>query len=75
MDDELKRYLDGIEERLKIHVSQECEKVETKLLSAFHAWASPVEQRVRSHSAAIRALDLEMETTVGRLDKIDPPAI
>lgn len=33
------------------------EATETMLLQAFHDWAGPMELRVRSHAAALRALD------------------
>src|SRR3984885_8347029 len=36
------------------------EHVETSLLTEFHKWASPMEMRVRSHSAALRAMDIEV---------------
>ena len=51
------------------------EQVETSLLPAFHKWASPVEMRVRSHAAAIRALDAEQEFQADRLSKLEttPP--
>jgi hypothetical protein len=51
------------------------EQVETSLLTAFHKWASPVEMRVRSHAAAIRALDAEQEFQADRLSKLEttPP--
>jgi hypothetical protein len=42
-------------------ISQRLEKVETALLTEFHKWASPVELRQRSHAAAMRALDTEVE--------------
>jgi hypothetical protein len=45
----------------KEDLSIEPEKVETRLLTAFHKWPSPVEMRVRSHSSALRGLDLELE--------------
>jgi hypothetical protein len=84
MDSELKDYLDemkrdltahveGVESRLRVHVSQECEKVETKLLTEFHKWASPVEMRIRSHAAVMRALDLEQEALTDRMDKLERP--
>jgi hypothetical protein len=34
------------------------EKVETALLTEFHKWASPVITRLRSHSDALRTMDL-----------------
>ncbi len=51
------------------------EQVETSQLTAFHKWASPVEMRVRSHAAAIRALDAEQELQADRLTKLEttPP--
>ncbi len=47
------------------------ERVETKLLTEFHKWASPVELRVRSHSAAIRAMDVEIESLQDRIRKLE----
>jgi len=46
-------------------ISEQLEGVETRLLTEFHRWASPVEMRVRSHTAALRALDIEL--SVGEL--------
>lgn len=46
----------------KLWISQRLEKVETTLLTEFHKWASPVELRQRSHAAALRALDAEVES-------------
>jgi hypothetical protein len=46
----------GVEERLNAKM----ERVETSLLTEFHKWASPVEMRMRTHAAALRALDLEI---------------
>ena len=43
-------------------ITTQLERVETALLTAllteFHKWAGPIEMRVRSHSAALRAIDL-----------------
>ena len=58
MDAELRQYLTEMEERLKAYVNERCEEVETKLLTGFHAWASPAEARHRTISAALRAIDL-----------------
>jgi hypothetical protein len=48
-------------------ISEQLERVETKLLTAFHEWASPMDLRVKSHAAALRALDLELEATRARV--------
>ncbi len=79
MDAELKQYLIEMEERivssLKGYVNERCELVETKLLTEFHKWASPAEARNRTISAALRAIDLEMESIDDRVKKLEgsPP--
>lgn len=50
---------------------EQLERVETTLLTEFHKWASPAEMRARSHAAAIRALDLEMENLDERVKKLE----
>jgi hypothetical protein len=52
-------------------ITAQLERVETALLTEFHKWASPVEMRVRSHSAALRALDLEQEALADRVTKLE----
>lgn len=56
-------------------IKTELERVETALLTAFQKWASPVEMRQRSHSAALRALDLETEAIADRVKNLEerPP--
>ncbi len=48
-------------ESLETRMLERIEKAEKRLLSGFHDWASPMEARVKSHSATLHALDLEME--------------
>jgi len=45
-------------------MTAQLEWVETGLLTEFHKWASPLEMRVRSHSAALRAIDIEVEASL-----------
>ncbi len=52
-------------------ISAQLEQVETALLTEFHKWASPLEMRVRSHSAALRAIDLEVESVSDRITKLE----
>jgi hypothetical protein len=52
-------------------ISERLEKVETTLLTEFHKWASPVELRQRSHAAALRALDAEVESLSDRLKNLE----
>jgi hypothetical protein len=54
-------------------VRVDIERVETSLLTEFHKWASPMEMRVKSHSLALRALDLETESLSERVEKLEPP--
>lgn len=51
-----------IAEHVTAQITDHLEQLETKLLTAFHQWASPNESRVRSLSSGIHALDLEVET-------------
>jgi hypothetical protein len=55
-------------------LDERLDRVETKLLTAFHQWASPMEARLRTHAAALRALDLEMEALDDRVKKLEPGA-
>jgi hypothetical protein len=55
----------------KQRISQRLEKVETTLLTEFHKWASPVELRQKSHAAALRALDAEVESLADRLKNLE----
>ena len=55
----------------KSWINQQLERVETALLTEFHQWASPVEMRVRSHSAVLRAMDVEIEAPQNRLTKLE----
>lgn len=54
-------------------IGVQLERLETKLLTAFHTWASPVELRQRSHSAALRALDTEREALQDRIKNLEQP--
>ena len=41
------------------------------MLRAFHGWASPNEARQRTHSAALRTIDLELEAVTDRVTKLE----
>jgi len=62
-----KKDLEALEER----VSSRIERVETSLLTEFHKWASPAEARARTHTATLRAIDLEMEVLTGRISELE----
>jgi hypothetical protein len=50
------------------------ERLETRLLTEFHKWASPLEMRKRSHAVVLRALDLEIEAASDRVMKLEGTA-
>lgn len=72
MDPELKAYLDDMKGELRAHVSEECYKVETKLLHAFHGWARAMEIRVRGIGGLTIGFDERLtmiEERVGELER------
>jgi hypothetical protein len=76
MDNELKQYLEAMESRIdaklaKFAVREDVERIETALLTEFHKWASPAEARARTHTATLRAIDLEMESLTERVQKLE----
>ena len=63
-----------LETKLERYATKEdLERVETNLLTAFHQWASPTEARLRTHTATLHAIDLEMEALSDRIKKIEGP--
>ena len=52
-------------------LSARIEKTETALLTEFHKWASPVEMLQRTHAAALRAIDAEMEALTDPVKKLE----
>jgi hypothetical protein len=54
-----------------IRITEQIRSVETSLLTEFHKWASPSEARQRTHAAALRAIDLEMEALSERVSKLE----
>jgi len=54
-----------------VDLEHKIEHVETALLTEFHKWASPNEMRQRTHAAAIRALDTEIENHEDRLKSLE----
>jgi hypothetical protein len=58
----------------RLDLDEKLEGMETRLLTAFHGWASPVVARQQSHTAVLRALDLEVEDLKKRVEKLEKPA-
>jgi hypothetical protein len=63
--------LGKVETSLRTEFIERLEKVETTLLTEFHKWASPLELRQKSHAAAIRALDTEVDSLSDRLKNLE----
>ena len=61
----------GKMERMEASFSGRMERMETVLLTEFHKWASPNEARLRTHSAILRAVDLELESVSNRVSKLE----
>jgi hypothetical protein len=51
-------------------ITEQLRTVETSLLTEFHKWAFPSEARQRTHTAVLRAVDLEMEALSERVAKL-----
>jgi hypothetical protein len=71
--DRIETKVDRLESNLQLvetTFAEKLERVETTLLTEFHKWASPFEARQRTHSAALRALDLETEWLADQVKKI-----
>jgi hypothetical protein len=57
-----------MEGRLKTYVDERCEKVETRLLTAFHGWARTMEIKVRGVTLLDERLSF-MEERVSQLER------
>jgi hypothetical protein len=72
LNDEDKKWIQTQNAELRSAMEQSVRNVETKLLTEFHKWASPVELRLHSHATAMRAIDLELENVKERVTKLEP---
>lgn len=61
----------ALDEEDKRWINERLEAVDTRLLTAFHEWASPMEARVKSHTAVLHALDVEHEAMSERLKRLE----
>ena len=71
LTDDDKQWISERLQKVESEFSGRLEKVETTLLTEFHKWASPVELRQKSHAAALRALDAEVESLSDRLKNLE----
>ena len=61
----------SLTEEDKSWITEQLRGVETTLLTEFHKWASPAEARHRTHAAALRAVDPEMEALSDRVANLE----
>lgn len=69
---------DWITEQIRVHlgverdrITEQIRTVETSLLTEFRKWASSSEAHQRTHAAALRAIDLKMESLSERVAKLE----
>jgi hypothetical protein len=67
VDADLKEYFEEMKADLKVHTSQECEKVETKLLTEFYKWGRTSGMRTRE---ALQQADTLAERMLAAEDRI-----
>lgn len=71
MDDELRKYLVEMEERIVRQINQRAENTETKLLTAFHGWARSMEIRVRNASTLTMGFDERLALAEERISELE----
>jgi hypothetical protein len=64
--------LEGLETRLTQQFDAKLEHLETTLLTEFHKWASPQDARMRTRTAVLRVIELDMKLS-DRLTGLEPP--
>ena len=55
----------------KFATKLDLERFETAVLTGFRKWVSTVDARTRSHTSALRAIELKMERLTGRVQKLE----
>ncbi len=71
---ELQTELKALEDRLKTYMGEHIERLETKLLTAFHGWARSIEIRIRTDESAANGVNERvalLEERVGHLERGD----
>jgi hypothetical protein len=75
MDQDLKNYLEAMEERLahriEMNVAERIEKSENNLLRAFHGWARSMEIRVRGISGLATGFEERLSMVEERISEVE----
>lgn len=61
----------SLTEEDKQWITEMLDRVETRLLTEFHKWASPNEARQRRYSAELREFEMQLENHEDRLKKLE----
>ena len=71
LTDEDKTWINDELGALETRMLDKLEGMETRLLTAFHQWASPADTRLRGHSGSIAALEMEVGNLIERVAKLE----
>jgi hypothetical protein len=71
MSEVTKQDLQDAVAELKSYIEQRSEKVETNLLSAFHAWARSMEIRVRNAGSMVTGFDERLALAEDRIAELE----
>ena len=64
-------YIDKAIHASEERMTEQMRNIETTLLTEFQKWASPIEMRLKTHTATLRAVDAEIEYLSGRVKDIE----
>jgi hypothetical protein len=71
LDEQDKQWIRNQLEQFWLYVDKRAEQIEKKLLTEFYKRTSPAEARNHAISAALRALDVEMEELTDRVKQLE----
>ena len=69
--DEIEKRVEASEQRLRDEIKEANHNLETKLITEFWKWASPVEARARGSRDTLHALELEVDSLKERMRKLE----
>jgi len=70
-EDRMVAYIDKAIRASEDRMTEQMRNIETTMLTEFQKWASPVEMRLKTHTATLRAVDAEIEYLSGRVKDIE----
>jgi hypothetical protein len=67
----IEAYVDKAIQASETRMMEQMRSIETTLLTEFQKWASPIEMRIKTHTATLRAVDAEIEYLSDRVKNIE----